>query len=279
MDEAKEMFEMISKAFNVDESTKFQVPQISVNKIPEEKTKFLRVDGFNPKNNNTLITNYYQLGLGSMHKYMLLEVGCQIMEEPVFDTLRTKEQLGYSVFSMLRNTHGIIGLSITVNTQATKFTADHVDERIEAFLDWYINDKLKNLSDEEFNEIITTLIKMKSQADVTLLEEVNRNWSEINRNEYLFDRQQQEIKLLEQCDKKEMIEFMSNLLSKTEDRRKLSVQVIGSDVIDEEALEDKPNDAIYELNYHVVNKETFVPNVSDYKGTLQSYPIHKIVPE
>ena len=107
--------------FKVDESTKFQVPHISVNKIPDEKTKFLRVDGFNPKNNNSLITNYYQLGLGSMHKYMLLEVGCQIMEEPVFDTLRTKEQLGYSVFSMLRNTHGIIGLSITVNTQVIDF--------------------------------------------------------------------------------------------------------------------------------------------------------------
>ena len=107
--------------FKVDESIKFQVPQISVNKIPEEKTKLLRVDGFNPKNNNSLITNYYQLGLGSMHKYMLLEVGCQIMEEPVFDTLRTKEQLGYSVFSMLRNTHGIIGLSITVNTQVIWF--------------------------------------------------------------------------------------------------------------------------------------------------------------
>ena len=76
-----------------------------------------------------------------------------------------------------------------------------------------------------------------------------------------------------------MIEFMSNLLSKTENRRKLSVQVIGSDVIDDEALEDKPNDAIYELKYHVVNQETFVSNVSDYKGTLQSYPIHKIVPE
>lgn len=103
--------------FKVNESAKFQVPQISVNKIPDEKTRFLRVDGFNPKNNNSLITNYYQLGLGTMHKYMLLEVGCQIMEEPVFDTLRTKEQLGYSVFSMLRNTHGIIGLSITVNTQ------------------------------------------------------------------------------------------------------------------------------------------------------------------
>jgi len=39
------------------------------------------------------------------------------MSEPCFDTLRTKEQLGYDVFSMIRNTYGVIGLSITVNSQ------------------------------------------------------------------------------------------------------------------------------------------------------------------
>ena len=50
---------------------------------------------------------------------MHFEVGCQIMEEPVFDILRTKEQLGYSVFSMLRNTHGILGISVTVNSQVS----------------------------------------------------------------------------------------------------------------------------------------------------------------
>ena len=32
---------------------------------------------------------------------------------------------------------------ICIFFQATKFTADHVDERIEAFIDWYVNDKLK----------------------------------------------------------------------------------------------------------------------------------------
>jgi nardilysin len=39
------------------------------------------------------------------------------MSEPCFDTLRTKEQLGYDVFSMIRNTFGVIGVSITVNSQ------------------------------------------------------------------------------------------------------------------------------------------------------------------
>ena len=40
-----------------------------------------------------------------------------IMEEPVFDVLRTQEQLGYIVFSMLRNTHGVLGFSVTISAQ------------------------------------------------------------------------------------------------------------------------------------------------------------------
>ncbi|KAJ8711272.1 hypothetical protein PYW07_008517 [Mythimna separata] len=38
------------------------------------------------------------------------------------DNLRTKEQLGYSVFSMMRYTFGVLGFSITVNTQVDKFS-------------------------------------------------------------------------------------------------------------------------------------------------------------
>ena len=85
-----------------------------------------------------------------------------LMEEPVFDILRTKEQLGYTVFSMLRNTYGILGVSITVNTQATKFSADHVNGRIEAFLEWFIEEKLGNLDDAEFEETVATLIKVSN---------------------------------------------------------------------------------------------------------------------
>lgn len=44
-----------------------------------------------------------------------------LMEEPVFDNLRTKEQLGYSVFSMMRYTFGVLGFSVSVNTQVDKF--------------------------------------------------------------------------------------------------------------------------------------------------------------
>ena len=44
-----------------------------------------------------------------------------LMEEPVVDTLRTKEQLGYYVFNMMKYTFGVLGCSVTVNTEVDKF--------------------------------------------------------------------------------------------------------------------------------------------------------------
>ena len=181
-----------------------------------------------------------------------------------------------------------------------------MDSRIEAFLEWFINDKLGKLSvtkiliffcnyiflrqinnlltffkDDEFNTTITTLIKMKSQADVTLSEDFERNWNEIQSREYLFDRNLREIKLFEECDKQKMVEFVTAVISKSnEKRRKLSVQVVGSSemgknkivlvvqfheifvdyikeyflrlnllFLGEETLEDQPDDAIFDITY------------------------------
>ena len=279
-DEAKEVYGSVSKTFN--KSGKFvprdQIPEIIVNKIPESKTKVVRVDSFNLKDNNTYVINYYQFGPGSLQNYSWMEVACHLMDEPVFDVLRTKEQLGYSVYSMLRNTHGITGISVTVNTQATKFTPDHVDTRIEAFLEWFVREKLEQLDDEEFNQAVTTLVKLKSQVDVTLAEEVNRNWSEIVSREYMFDRRETEIKFLESCDKKQMVDFVSLLINKANsERRKLSVQVVGGNEITEDTMDDNP-DAKFVLKYHGQDDpKLFIDDVLAYKKSLSAFPLHKIV--
>lgn len=38
------------------------------------------------------------------------------MAEPFYDTLRTKEQLGYSVHCSTRLTHGVLGFAFVVNS-------------------------------------------------------------------------------------------------------------------------------------------------------------------
>ena len=118
-EEATHMFETTAKTFNLTEiKSDFNLPNIVIKKIPNEGTKVVRIDGFNPKN-NTIVSNYYQYGIGSMRTEMFLAIACQIMSEPVFDTLRTKEQLAYCVFSMSDTYHGIQGVSIEVESQVS----------------------------------------------------------------------------------------------------------------------------------------------------------------
>lgn len=264
----------------------------------KEGSKYVQIQTFNAKDSNTVVTNYYQEGPGTLQNLVYLEIGCMLMSEPCFDTLRTKEQLGYDVFSMIRNTFGIIGVSITVNSQATKFTAEHVDERIEAFVDWFTLTKLAELSDEEFAQIVTTLIKGKKTADVTLEEEVNRNWNEIVSGEYFFNRFAREVELLETCSKTDMVKYVNGFLARNEKRKKLSIQVIGNaDAMKEASACDVSNDRptngdatvgdddnkIFTLTYvdssaqDKIAQENLVRNVEDFKLSLTTYPVLHIV--
>ena len=107
---------------------------------------------------NTLVTNYYQAGPGNIRDQAIMEAIVLLMEEPVFDTLRTQEQLGYQVSMTFRNTYGVFGLSVTVNTQANKFTPDHVDQRVENFFKTFVSESINS---ETVSQAIQSLLKLK----------------------------------------------------------------------------------------------------------------------
>lgn len=71
-------------------------------------------------------------------------------------------------------------------------SASHVDERIEEFLNQF-NLNLEAMTESELQTRVQSLIKLKQVPDVSLDEEVSRNWNEILSEEYLFDRLQQEV--------------------------------------------------------------------------------------
>ena len=54
---------------------------------------------------------------GTIKNHALAEMANMLMEEPVFNRLRTEEQLGYTVYCMLRNTFGVLGVSISIYAQ------------------------------------------------------------------------------------------------------------------------------------------------------------------
>lgn len=148
------------------------------------------------------------------------------IEEPLFDVLRTKEQLGYSVYCTVRDTFGILGYSITVNAQAGKNSTYFVDSRIEAFVR-QINKQLKKMSEKKLNPIKRDLIKVKRCGDVDLNEEVGRNWIEIINQDFMFDRNEREALAIEELKLTDIKKFWAdhNTFGNKNNFKKLTVQV------------------------------------------------------
>lgn len=102
----------------------------------------------------------------------------QIMAEPAFNVLRTREQLGYivSCSQMISVGESNLGLRIVVQSERGPM---YLEERVEAFLD-EMKEKLEEMADAEFKEQQTGLERRWREAAKNLGEETNRYWGHID---------------------------------------------------------------------------------------------------
>lgn len=183
---------------------------------------YLRCRTMNETDVNTMTANYYQIGPISIRRNCLLDLLLLVAEEPVFDILRSKEQLGYDVDSGLRDNYGILGYTISVNSQEHKFAAEYIDERIEAFRA-ELAQIIGRIEPKDFEQFKDTLIKLKLTDDNHLKDELVRNWAEVTADEYIFDRQRREVECLRSITQAELTEFYRQHYAN--ETRKLSIQV------------------------------------------------------
>lgn len=271
-----------------------------------EGSNYIRCHALNEEDTNTVITNYYQIGPNTVHLECMLDLLMMMVEEPLFDQLRTKEQLGYYVSATVRMNYGIAGYSITVNSQETNTTASHVDKRIEWFRNSMIQ-MIEDMSEQEYEHIRDSLIKLKQVADMAISAEVTRNWTEIVNEEYMFDRRRQQIEELRKLEKGRIVNFL--LTNELTNLRKVSVQVIGHQTKskgeesktktkpktiedteaddeedeEEEAMElDEDDEELFQMLANKLNV-TFLPqdgdastieDISEFKSKLDLFPMH-----
>lgn len=75
---------------------------------------------------------YFQCFQQTLQNNALLDLFSHLVDEPCFDQLRTKEQLGYIVNSGIRRSRGVQGFRVIVQSARD---LQHVNQRIELFLD------------------------------------------------------------------------------------------------------------------------------------------------
>ena len=74
----------------------------------------------------------YQLGPATLHTRALASLLGSLLAVPVFETLRTKEQLGYLVSAAACTTgHGGVA-ALRISVQSSRASCQHIEERISA---------------------------------------------------------------------------------------------------------------------------------------------------
>ncbi|CAL7937409.1 unnamed protein product [Xylocopa violacea] len=196
---------------------------------------------------------YYQTGLQSTESNMLLELLAQILSEPCFTTLRTKEQLGYIIFSGVRRTNGAQGLRIIVQSDRHP---KYVEQRINVFLNFMVQ-YISSMTEEEFNTHKESLAVRRLEKPKQLNTLSAMFWGEISTQQYNFDRANIEVAYLRTITKEQILKFYKEMLQ-SDLQHKLSVHVLST--IKNPQLEDEN---VVETNGN--NESSNAINTIEYK--------------
>ncbi|KAJ1521592.1 hypothetical protein ONE63_003243 [Megalurothrips usitatus] len=168
---------------------------------------------------------YLQCGSLSTENNMKLELIAQILKEPFFNILRTKEQLGYIVRCTIHRSYTEQGLMALVQSSRDP---DYVEKRIEAFFA-HMHDLICNMSEEEFekHKEAVAIKRLEKPKKLSALSSIF--WREIVSQLYHFDRDNVEVEYMRTLQKKDIIQHYEELISHDALRRhKLSVQIVPS---------------------------------------------------
>lgn len=151
-----------------------------------------------------------------------LSLLAQIAQEPCFDQLRTKEQLGYLVFSGVRKQTGSIGMRFILQSERDTV---YLENRIEEFLA-KLRSIIEKMTPEEYKAQVQSLISKKLEKDKNLGQEGGKYWTHIHSGYYEFDQVETDIKELGLIEKDDLLGFMTKYIDpQSPSVRKLSVHI------------------------------------------------------
>lgn len=107
----------------------------------------------------------------------------QMTHEPAFDQLRTKEQLGYVVFSGQRPAATTIGYRFIIQSEKT---CEYLESRIDAFLMLFAK-TLEDMSEVEFEGHKRSLVTKRLEKLKNLDQESSRLWGYIDSEAFDFE--------------------------------------------------------------------------------------------
>ena len=169
---------------------------------------------------------YLQVGECTFENQALANLAAHVIREPAFDSLRTKQQLGYIVWTGVAQDAGVVGIRCIV--QSDKFLTSKLDARIEGFFGTTMREKLDAMEAAELEEHKVAACKDLREKPKTLRAEAGRAWSEISRGTYVWNRRGALADAIEALDLDTLRAFYDEVVAPGgARRRKLSMRIEG----------------------------------------------------
>ena len=184
-------FQTTSAAFNHVATRNHYIPRPRLGQVKDDVAVTMLAP--NPAETNSAIVKYWQFGMGGIEGKLYSQLLALIGQKPIFHQLRTLEQLGYIVWSSADNRLDVNGFKIQV--QSGRRPAHYLSERIDAFLVEF-QKTLAAMSQKQFEVYIETLMMSKLQSPVSMAVQTSWFWNEISRQEYVFQRKEIELYIL-----------------------------------------------------------------------------------
>mmetsp|Transcript_51843 Transcript_51843/g.89290 ORF Transcript_51843/g.89290 Transcript_51843/m.89290 type:complete len:252 (+) Transcript_51843:1-756(+) len=133
---------------------------------------------------------------------MRLYLLAQMLKEPAFTQLRTKEQIGYIVFSGVQSLgRGISGVPSYIDGFYVKVLSKthspvEISRSIESFLSTQ-RQALRDMSEDSFKAHVNSAVMKMREPCKNLSQETSLHWREITENAYLWDRYEKLANILE----------------------------------------------------------------------------------
>ncbi|KAI9852489.1 MAG: Insulinase (Peptidase M16) [Thelocarpon superellum] len=163
----------------------------------------------------------------------------QTTDEPAFDQLRTKEQLGYIVFTGPRMQATTMGYRVLIQSERT---TEYLETRIDAFLQGFAK-VLADMTPEAFEGHKRSLINKRREKLKNLGQESQRFWSHIGTEYFDFEQVDHDVANLQALSKADLVEFYAHYISpQSTQRAKIAVHMVAQSSPSEIAKNTNPDE-------------------------------------
>jgi insulysin len=202
-----------------------QVTRLAVLKPAEEVE--IRIANPIPDDVNHATIAAYQFGVPTIADRAHLSLLSGIIERPVFETLRTKHQLGYVVFGYATLHQNIAEVQVLV--QGFRENPDAVDLLIEGTLE-NITKHIETIKPAEIETRKQSMITAYTQKPTSISSEAGQYWGPIWEETHCFKKKELLVKYLQSGkvkDNKPLLAMWKKITDNTKERKKVVVKLFG----------------------------------------------------